>query len=100
MPQSNKLLSQQPTVSLSLLEIAELLVKHKDFHEGLYNLAFEFQIGVGSFGPDPDSAMPGAMFGIKSIGITKTEIAGPGTVDAAKINPVKTPNKRRATSSK
>ncbi len=70
-----------------LREITELLVKHHGLHEGLYDLALEFQIIVGAVGPDPSSIVPGAMFGIKRIGITKTEQPGLSTIDAAVVNP-------------
>lgn len=86
---------QQPTnpqkpmmeISHELREITELLVKHHGLHEGLYDLALEFQIAVGAVGSDPASIIPGAMFGVRRIGIMKTERAGISTVDAAQVNP-------------
>ena len=72
-----------------LREITELLVKHHGLHEGLYDLAFEFQIAVGAVGTNPATILPGAMFGIKGIGIMKAEKEGLSTVDAAKVNPSK-----------
>lgn len=74
-------------ISHELREITELLVKHHGLHEGLYDLALEFQIAVGAVGPDPQSIVPGAMFGVRRIGIMKTEKAGVSTVDAAQVNP-------------
>ena len=80
---------QKPVLDISheLREITELLVKHHGLHEGLYDLALEFQIAVGAVGPDPASIIPGAMFGVRRIGIMKTERAGISTVDAAQVNP-------------
>lgn len=82
-------INQPPKLVASheLREITEILVKHHGLHEGLYDLALEFQISVGAVGPDPASIVPGATFGIKSIGIMKTEKEGLSTVDAAKVNP-------------
>lgn len=79
----------KPSMEMSheLREITELLVKHHNLHEGLYDLALEFQIAVGAVGPDPASIIPGAMFGVRRIGIMKTEKAGASTVDAAQVNP-------------
>lgn len=86
---------QQPTnppnleivASHELREITEILVKHHNLHEGLYDLTLEFQISVGAVGPDPSSVVPGAIFGVKGIGITKVEKSGLSTVDAAEVNP-------------
>ena len=86
---------QQPTnqqmpvmmVSHELREITEILVRHHGLHEGLYDLALEFQIAIGAVGPDPASIVPGAMFGVRRIGLTRTEKAGVSTVNAAEVNP-------------
>ena len=87
MQQSTNPQAPQLVASYELREITELLVKHQGLHEGLYDLAIEFQISVGAVGPDPASIVPGAIFGIKRIGIMKTEKAGLSTVDAAKVKP-------------
>jgi hypothetical protein len=95
MQQSNKQVGHQSLISLELHDLAELLVKHHDLHEGLYDLAFEFQIAVGAIGPSPESVLPGAMIGIKGVGLMKAEKNGPQTVDAAKVNPVKKPGRKK-----
>jgi hypothetical protein len=75
---------------VELKEITELLIKHFDYHEGLFDLGFEFQIGVGSFGPDPSNAYPGIVLGIKAMGLTPTSVTtGLGVADAAIVNPAK-----------
>lgn len=86
---------QQQLITLSLQQIAELIIKEQKLHEGLYDLAFEFQIGVGAVGPSPETVLPGAMIGISRIGIKRAEKLGPLTVDASKINPVGTKEKKR-----
>lgn len=82
--------------SHELREITELLIKHHGLHEGLYDLAFEFQIAVGGMGfqmaaesvvADPSSILPGAMFGVRRIGISKAVKVGVSTVNAAEVNP-------------
>jgi len=77
---------QELVGSHELREITELLVKHHGLHEGLYDLTLEFQIAVGAIGPDPASIVPGAMIGVRRIGIVKAVKEGLSTVDAAKVN--------------
>lgn len=87
MPNPTEQIKSRPTVVLSLRDLAELLIKHRGLHEGLYNLAFQFQIAVGAVGPSPEAAVPGAMLGVSGVGLEKVDQAGPHTVDAAVINP-------------
>ena len=73
----------------SLVELTEQLIKHKELHEGLYNLSLQFQIAVGAVGPTPELICPGVMIGISRIGLLKTdkEKVNIHTVDASKVNP-------------
>ena len=91
MSNPTKQIVQNLPVILSLKEIAELVVKQKELHEGLYSLAFQFQIAVGAVGPSPETAVPGAMLGVSGIGLEKVEKAGPHTIDAAIVNPAQPP---------
>ena len=87
---------------LSMKEVAELLVKQYDLHEGLYDLLLEYQFAFGNFGPTPTQITPGAMIGLAKLGLTRVEKLGPLTVDAAQINPatkVRARTVRRATGS-
>jgi hypothetical protein len=78
-----------PLEPISLKEIGALLVKRYGLHEGLWDVNVEIQVGVGQFGMPPDLvAMPGAMFRISKIGLTKAPQVGPLTVNAAEINPI------------
>ncbi|MDB5838079.1 MAG: uncharacterized protein JWQ23_31 [Herminiimonas sp.] len=86
---STDLADAKSPLSMSLQEVAAILVKHHGLHEGLYDLALQFQVAVGAVGPKPEVIMPGAMIGVSRIGIMKTEQAGPHTVDAAVVNPRK-----------
>jgi hypothetical protein len=79
--------SQELIGSHELREITELLVKHHGLHEGIFDLAIEFQIAVGGMGMDSSSILPGAMINVKRIGLTKAPKAGTATVDAAEVNP-------------
>lgn len=95
MQPSNKQVGHQPIISLEHRDLAEILVKHHNLHEGLYDLAFEFQIAVGAIGPSPESVLPGAMIGIKGVGLMKADKEGPQTVDAAKVNPMKKTTRKK-----
>jgi hypothetical protein len=87
MSSTDPVLSPEP---VSLKEIGALLVKHYGFHDGLWDVAVEIQVGVGQFGAAPADAapLPGAMFRIARIGLTKAPQVGPLTVNAAEINPL------------
>jgi len=83
-PVGNRVVAQY-----ELKEITELLVKHHGLHEGLFDLAFEFQVAIGGVGSDPKSILPGAMIGIRRMGLTTAIKEGIATVDAAVVNPFK-----------
>jgi hypothetical protein len=68
-------------------ELAVILLKHEKIHEGLYDTSYEFQVAVGTLGPQASEVLPGAMLGISRAGITKVDKSGPHTVDAAEVNP-------------
>lgn len=73
--------------SLNLKQIIEVLIKHYDIHEGLFDVAFEIQVGIGSFGPTKESTLPGAAIGIGGLKLVRSAKAGLHTVDAAIFNP-------------
>ena len=79
--------------SLSLKDLAKLLVIHQGLHEGIYDIVIGFQIAVGAIGPTKETVLPGAMFGVSNIALIRSDIEGPHTVDAAKINPKPTTKK-------
>lgn len=82
-------MSPKQTKPLSLKEIASILVKHHEIHEGLWGVAFGINIAVGQFGPNPEQVFPGAMFGISNVFLLASEKPGPHVVDAAIVNPAK-----------
>jgi hypothetical protein len=78
----------------TIKELTVELVKLEGLHEGIYDLAIQFNLGVGNFGPTPEMTFPGAVLGVAQIGLQKSTQAGPHTVDAALVNP---PKKKRTT---
>lgn len=92
---SNLDLSISPVADpVSLRELSVILVKHYGLHTGRYDLLVEFQIGMGSVGPDPQSVLPGAMIGLSRVGLMPSQKDGPTTVDAATVNPAKKARKK------
>jgi hypothetical protein len=75
---------------ISLREMGEYLVKRFDLHQGLWDVTFEIQIGVGQFGQNPADVLPGSMTRISRVGITPAVSKTHLTVDAAEVNPVPT----------
>lgn len=73
-------------------EIAELLIKKQDIHEGFWGIHIEFGLGAAniSSGPEDQNVLPSAIIPVKRIGIQKFDQPNPLTVDAALVNPVKT----------
>ena len=83
---------------LSMREIAALMVKHYDLHEGIYSLSIEFNIGVGKVGPNKENTNPGVMIGLAKIGLTSSpDLDEPTSVDAAIVNPAKKPRGKKNT---
>ena len=73
--------------TLALKDLIEVLIKHFDLHEGMYDLGIEMQMGIGNFGPNKEKAFPGAAIGIAGVRLVESTAMGPHTVDAAKCNP-------------
>lgn len=73
-------------------ELAELLVRKLDIHDGLWGLYVEFNFGAANINASPDakSLAPAAIAAIKAIGIQKFDTPNNLTVDASVVNPVAT----------
>lgn len=79
----------------SLRELGALLVRDAGIHEGLFDISFEIQTMIGSFGPT-EEILPGALIGIRRVGLMRTDRRNPNTVDAAQVNPRTKPSVKRA----
>ena len=80
--------------TLSLREVAELLVKHYSLTDGLYDLLVEYHIGTGAVGPDKENLVPGAMIGVSRLGLVPAVRPSPSTIDASLVNPAKKSRKK------
>lgn len=75
----------------SYAELAEIMIKKLDIHEGLWGLYLEFGLGGTNIQTSPDSKTiaPAAITIIKGIGIQRFDSHNNLTVDAAEVNPAK-----------
>lgn len=76
-------------IQYKLKEIAELMVKDRGLHEGLWMVQVVFGFAAINTGPNPDDLYPTAMVPVQSIGLARVTEVGPLTVDASIANPVK-----------
>lgn len=75
---------------MDLKELATLLVRQFQLHEGRYQLAIGFRLGVGPVpGPEGSQPVPGAMMGVENIGLIPApdDAKGPNIIEAAQVNP-------------
>lgn len=87
--------TEKNTTSFSLRELAELLVRHHGYTEGIYETTLEFQVAIGSVGPNPQEVLPGAIVGISRIGLTKIPEMSPHSVDASLLAKPKKPRAKK-----
>jgi hypothetical protein len=68
-------------------ELAEILIKHKNIHEGLWGIYVEFGIGATNIVQSPNDMLPAAIVPIVKLGLQRFPEPNNLTVDAAKVNP-------------
>ena len=68
-------------------ELAEILIKHKNIHEGLWGIYVEFGIGATNIGQGPNDMLPAAIVPIVKLGLQRFPEPNNLTVDAAIVNP-------------
>jgi hypothetical protein len=75
--------------SFDLRDVATALIKQQGIRDGSWLLGFEFQVGVGTWGPNPTEAKPGAMLQIAKLTLARRDPNMPAelAVDAAEVNP-------------
>jgi hypothetical protein len=71
----------------SFKELASLMVKKQDLHEGLWAIYVKFGISAANVSLGGGDLMPTAMIPILEIGIQKQDQPSSLTVDAAEVNP-------------
>jgi hypothetical protein len=75
-------------------EIAEILVKKQDIHDGFWGIFLELGLsaGVVPTTPDGSTVTPAGIVLINRIGILKFDQPNPLTIDAAKTTPAPKPS--------
>jgi hypothetical protein len=76
-------------VTFTHKEIAEMLVRKQNLHEGLWGIFIEFGLSGANIGESPESdlILPAAVIPVLKIGIQRFKTPNNLTVDAAVINP-------------
>ena len=87
----------EPTqYAFDLKEVAAALIKQQGLHEGVWMVAFEFNLGAGMISASPGEPRPGALIQVNKIQLTRQgePNAIPHlSVDAAEVNPLPTESK-------
>lgn len=68
-------------------ELAEMMVKSQDIHEGNWGLYVEFGLKGTNVKTD-ESMAPAALVLVQKLGLQRFEESSPLAVDAAEVNPV------------
>jgi hypothetical protein len=77
-------------ISYSFKELASLMVKDQDIHEGLWGIYVRFGISAANAGPADSDLKPTALVPIVEIGLQKFDELNNLSVDAAIENPATT----------
>jgi hypothetical protein len=75
--------------TFSWAEVAEILIKKQNIHEGEWVASIEFTINAGVVGTGPTDAKPGMIVTANNVQLAKAQPNSPPhlVVDAAKVNP-------------
>jgi len=80
-------MAEATLISYSFKELAELLVKDRDIHEGFWGIYAKFGISAANAGATPTDIKPTALVPILEIGLQKFDELTSLSVDAAEVNP-------------
>jgi hypothetical protein len=80
-------MTEVKAITVTHKELVEALIKHQNYHEGIWQLFVEFGISAANIKTGEDQISPSAIVPIVKIGLIKVETESPIAVDAAKINP-------------
>ena len=64
-------MAQAAKIDFELREVTEALLVRQGIKEGRWQLAFDLQVAVGTFGPTPKEARPGAMMQIARLSLLR-----------------------------
>jgi hypothetical protein len=81
-------------------ELATLLVKERNFHEGIWGLWIKFGLKAANVGAGEGDLVPSAIIPVLEIGLQKMDKVSNIAVDAAVVNPVTKNDKKRTSTRK
>jgi hypothetical protein len=76
------------------VEIVEMLIKKQQIHEGIWGLFIKFGIAASNVGATEAELNPAAIIPVLEIGLQKFEKETNLSLDAAKVNPKPTAEKK------
>ncbi len=83
-------MAQINTYTFDHRELAEILIKKQEIHEGFWAIYIEFGLGAANINqPTSDELVPAAIVPVKKIGIHRHDTPNNLTVDASVVNPGK-----------
>lgn len=75
-------------ITFSYQELAEVLIKQQDIHEGLWGIYVEFNIMATNVNGPEGNVVPAAIVPVQRLGIQRFDVEVENlTVDAAQVNP-------------
>jgi hypothetical protein len=80
-------MAETKSITFDYKEIAELLVKKQEIHDGHWGIYFEFGLAAANLGPSPEELRPAAVVPILKIGIQRFDEPTNLSVDASIVNP-------------
>ena len=81
----------------SYKELAEMLIKKENIHEGHWSIMVRFGIQAANIGLGGGDPVPAAIVPVLEIGIQREPNVTPLTVDAAVVNPAPAAQKKKGT---
>lgn len=90
-------MAEATLINYTFKELAELMVKDQNKHEGYWGVFVRFGIAAANTGPSDADLRPSAIVPILEIGLQRFEGLNNLSVDAAKVNPKSLANKPAST---
>ena len=82
-------MAESAQVVFKLTELAEMLVKKENLHEGHWGILVNFGVGGGNLEDANGTLHPTIVVPIQTIGIQRFELPNSLTVDASVVNPAR-----------
>ena len=80
-------MAEERRITYTHSELAALMIKDRQLHEGLWMLQIQFGIAGVNAGPSNEQMNPTAIVPVLAIGLQSVDQLGPLVFDAAKVNP-------------